>query len=981
MEIEEETIYNVGNLFDLNYLEKCGKLSEKKIEISLSLSKMVKEPFNQYFFLNNILTDEPYDKRAHLNISKFKENNIKKVKEDMLYYCTPVDILNKLDGQNSEYRTIESQNEFVEDLRTLSFLQNEKIIKEDLDAKERVEKIKKNKNLKDCKKKLENESKNYDENIINKCNKIIILLQNDMKKFSSKNIKIEEILENINKIILETKNIEITLEKIGYKMLMILENNLLFLFGLIDKFYGKDIDDICKFLEKYIELFNIIKSNRLFFAIAQYLNKNKNISEKINFDKPFELFSKNCINISEIIKLIKEGKIHENNLMLPNSLIDTSLSSEKEKDISKNMKNDYYSVNNSEELIIFKIDKMKPKIKLMFYRINLRNKENEVLVDNSNIISVKDELYKLLDFGEIFSDTNEGENIIDINISIKNDLIYVCYIINQKLKDSGNESKFELIYKIFTTSMTLLKEDKIKLNNLDYQNALLCSDKNNLYIINENKIFVMKKEYSMNSFQKYEFLKKGENKDISITDYKYYNCFNLENLLILENKKDINDLILVQINHENNKYIFNLFPMKQSIPKDEYKYILSYNENDFTFIKINNEMIYFSFNDCTEKCFLEMGCQFIPFESCLIKNAYEQNSKDNLYKILIKNYTYFVNLYGNFDNIESVNIGITNFPFSLSFNINTNNLNFIIDQLINCKDMEMNYYYIILLKQFICSIYNADLFKNENLTKVIEYLKNFTLNIKTNKDNKYRIKILKEIINISSNFDNSNIIEIEDVEKLLFIKDAQKDLKINLLLLDLLLTQPGTQQNTKIFKLIYEYEKKLFSYIYRDKIPPEEENKIISSLFKLYKNVMSKAMVIINNYYLKNDDYLTIKEEEGKAFGASLFTYMKPISDNINYISNLYKNISETKIGKMPFLFNSLSFSFFFLIIHRGLNKSFEKDFEIFSSFYNALITLDKLNINQNWKKAVDLNNLIEITNSKKESEVKDTEKTNNSLF
>ena len=152
----------------------------------------------------------------------------------------------------------------------------------------------------------------------------------------------------------------------------------------------------------------------------------------------------------------------------------------------------------------------------------------------------------------------------------------------------------------------------------------------NTVITNENKIFVMKKEYSMNSLQNYDFLQKSENKDISISDYKYYNTFNLENLLILENKKDINDLILVRINHENNKYIFNLYPIKQDIPKDEYKYLLSYNENEYTFIKINNEMIYFSFNENTNKFFFERGCQFIPFESNLIKNAYEKEQKDDL---------------------------------------------------------------------------------------------------------------------------------------------------------------------------------------------------------------------------------------------------------------------------------------------------------------------------------------------------------------
>ena len=63
-------------------------------------------------------------------------------------------------------------------------------------------------------------------------------------------------------------------------------------------------------------------------------------------------------------------------------------------------------------------------------------------------------------------------------------------------------------------------------------------------------------------------------------------------------------------------------------------------------------------------------------------------------------------------------------------------MNFIIEQLTNSKDMEMNYYYTIILKQFICSIYNSDLFKDENFTKVLEHFKNFILNIKTNKENR-----------------------------------------------------------------------------------------------------------------------------------------------------------------------------------------------------------------------------------------------------
>ena len=208
--MEEETYFNIDKLFELQTLEKFEKNEDK----DYSLSELLTGPFNSYFFPNNILTGKPYEDRSHLSLDKFKEKNIRNAKEDMMYYCTPVDILAKLDGQNSGYAAIESQNEFVEDLGIVSFLQNEKIIEKNIKDEFQVEKIRKHKSSINLNKKLDNNGNNIDENIIDKCNKIIILIQNTMKKFSAKNIKKEEIMENINQIILETKNNQVTLEKI-----------------------------------------------------------------------------------------------------------------------------------------------------------------------------------------------------------------------------------------------------------------------------------------------------------------------------------------------------------------------------------------------------------------------------------------------------------------------------------------------------------------------------------------------------------------------------------------------------------------------------------------------------------------------------------------------------------------------------------------------------------------------------------------------
>ena len=81
--------------------------------------------------------------------------------------------------------------------------------------------------------------------------------------------------------------------------------------------------------------------------------------------------------------------------------------------------------------------------------------------------------------------------------------------------------------------------------------------------------------------------------------------------------------------------------------------------------------------------------------------------------------------------------------------------------------MEIYYYYLIFLKEYICCLYNTNLFKIEMFEKVLPNLKHFIMNIKTNKENQFKIKILKEIIYISIYFNDNNIIEITDVEKIL----------------------------------------------------------------------------------------------------------------------------------------------------------------------------------------------------------------------
>ena len=952
-----EVLFNLDKLFE----EKIAIKAQDSQNLCWSLRYLTSESFSWYFLPFNILTEEPQEERTYLTLNKFKEINTWKIKEDMMYYSAPVDLLEKIDSQNNENVHNESGREFMEDLGIVSFLQNQNFVQNHMKSEYKVNKIIKPINFENWQKYLERTDNNSEDNI-DKINRILQLIQTLIKNISLKKIKKSDVLEGLEQIISESKRNLINPKTIGYKAQIILENNLLFLFGLINKLFSKE-EEMSIFLERYIKLIGIIQSNRLFFTIIEYLNSNKDISGKINIENPFDIFSKKCLDISEIIKAIEKDPSEEYKLILPKSPKDLNL--ELQNECSKNG-NDFWVLNNLEEIFLFKEIKTKSKTKILYYRINIRASEDIFEYEDDKI--EKDGEFKLIDFGEINLSTNEEDEINDINITIKNDIIYVCYFINQKLIDSekdSNKFKFIFCYKLYTTSMILLKEDTINSDEFKYQKTLLYSDKSNIYVITDDyKILVMKKEYSMNSFETNELLINCETKDIIISDYHFYNFINLENILILENKNDKNDLLLVSINKEKKRYVFNLFQIKQNLPDNDCKYKISYNDNEFVFIRINEDKIYFSFTTMEKDNFVETGFRFMHFDTNLMKDGYNIDNNCDAYKKLIKKYAHFVNLYGNFDRYCFKDISLSDFPYSLCCNINTNNLNFIIEQILEKKnqDIEMNYYYIIILKQYICCLYNTNMFKIEIFVKIIDYFRNFIMNNKQIKENKYRTKILKEIIYISSYLNDSNIVEILDIKTILSNKDYEKDLKFNLLLYDLLLTQPKTRQDPKLFEFILEYDNKILSYIFTEKLDSSKENKIISSIYVLYKKVMSKAMCIMNNYYIKED-----KE---------LFKYLKKVCDNIINISNLYKNIYDTILGKIPFLIDSLNFSFFYLILERRMvNEAFNKDFEILSSLYNALIAIDKLNINHKKKKAFDLDNIIEITNSKIESDIQMDEK------
>ena len=301
-EEESDEVYCGLDAIPALFEEKSNEGPQNSINNGISLRCLISEPFSWYFIPNNILTKEPTKERAFSTLYKFKENNTNKVMEDMMYYCAPVEILEKIDAQNSGNIEYESEREFMEDLEIVSFFQNENLISKHMKEEYKVTQIIKYNSLKNWKDILGDDNGNIKENI-DKSNSILQLIQKVLKMFTNKLTDKNEILENLDKIISETKKRDVKIENIGFKMQIILENNLMFLFGLINKYFGKDAE-MYKFLEKYIQLFTTMKSNRLFFAIIEYLSMNRNIIQNLSIDYQFEIFPEKCIDISEIINIL-----------------------------------------------------------------------------------------------------------------------------------------------------------------------------------------------------------------------------------------------------------------------------------------------------------------------------------------------------------------------------------------------------------------------------------------------------------------------------------------------------------------------------------------------------------------------------------------------------------------------------------------------------------------------------------------------------
>ena len=672
---------NAGEIdpIDIAFLFEQNYQYEKQNEIkSNSLNDLLAHSFSANLIpLSHINQNLETEKDENIiNLYKFKELNLNKVKEDMIYYCSPVEILSKLDKNKGEYIYQESDSEFYNDLSIRTFLQRQKQLKSIINNDENEQKIEileKAKKLNKWNFAFKGEENKTSSKEIDKLNKINHILKNIQKMIKifliEKNVDI--LLNNLNDMISDLKKEKLEIEHIGYELYIILENNLTFLMGIVEKKFCKDEEILSKFIGAFIDTANYLKSNRLFFKLIQILSIYKIKPNQVKFDKIRQMISDESIDLKKIIKSVNMNKkINIKDLKLFNESKGFEINEK-----SCLAEDEIWTVNNKEELFIFSNSQSQKNI--FFYKINIRKEEYTI-----------EDTYEMIDFGEIILSNKEDDIIFNINISIKNDLIYICYLVNQKLNNDDAQLKFDfsLFYKLYSTSMILLIEGFIKLNKFDCLNSYLYSDQKNFYVISDNnKLFILKKNYLMNNYKysKYKLNKKAEY--ISISDYKYHNCFNLNNFIILENKKDIEDLLLAEFLNQNDEYILNITIIntlkKRICQENNSRFKISYNEEIFLVVKISSNDVYLSIPDFTVNSFIGKGIQFLPFDNSyniIIDDDITKNN-DYIYKNLLKEYSQFVNLYGNFDIIDNNNESLLlSHPYYFCFNINLNNLTFII---------------------------------------------------------------------------------------------------------------------------------------------------------------------------------------------------------------------------------------------------------------------------------------------------------------
>ena len=872
-----------------------------------------------------------------LSIQEFKKEKINKLKEDIFYYCAPPEILNKLNN------TIEDEKSYniYQNLNAKNFLYSQNMRNKILKDKEtKLKSLIKDKNLSNIKElsgklsNLEGIDKEEKNKQVENCSLITNQIENINYNYKEKNEK--EVLEDLDNLVELIKENNISMKFLGYVTYNLFESNLCNLLDslLQNKFEkSKSKDNIIKFGNILISIKDNIKSIKLLMLIIKFCNCHKDLlnSLKSEQNNKESLVLKGIINFD---KLFNEKNIKYKIKVDYNLLWNT----EKIKNLNYN---NYLSLHYEDNLFVF-----------LNYKNNIKNKEENTKENYENIlyyikINLNEKKVIDHDYIELIKDNEKNEEkILDINISIKNEFIYIFYLTEK------SDKKSYLKYKIYNQStFGLIKEDKINIENSCIQ---LLNDNKYIYCIckeeDNYKILLIKKSQKIKEIQKYYnlsiYIEKEQLKEKEFL-FKMHNCLSINNISILESNEEKYTSYFTKT--DKDEYILNIFKLEKNINEEneEKKNIkLSYNNKIFLLTKFDKTGFNYLRSNKENNNLITDGISLLPFNSNNYNNIININK--NIYEYLLEEYSSYLNIYGNYDllNKETEKYLVEGY-FVNCCNFKEYILDFFIKNMIKEKDnYEIILYDLIIIKQNICSLYNCGIFDEKKIKNLFSYLKEFIMkNIKEKKKSNLFNKILKEIICILSYINESKIIEIKDVENYI---NKEFD-RTKLLLIELLLEQKSIQINEDLLNILINFDK---TYLINAFNAIETNSKEVIKHYSLYNYIISKSNETILIKYFNDEEKLN-----------RLIKMINPLMANMKEIYQKYKNLQDNAyISNYSFLYCSFNFRLFYFIIQNIISKNIFLDNSMQESIKNMFLFFDENNLKKNnIKEYLDLNNIYEI--------------------
>ena len=966
-----------------------------KVELILSYPQIKKD-----FTLPN--------KKNKMKLIDFKKKNFMKLKEDILFYCSSPKALenykNKADEENYEF-FVDIESEYFMACQEERF----KIIKSIFESKNCPlikTKMLSNYETSFCAKASFVE-KTFETKLINS-NIIRAKLKEYSKKIINK-INVNEVLNLFKELKTIFQKNALDMEYLGLIQFNFIENNVILLLNLIHNKIEQEKNTklLSEFTLICIDLLKYFKSSTLYFYIIRNVIQNKiiegNSLNSLLSKTIVQFLPNNCIEFSfssteDFDGDEDEGESLKNDcnnilitnlqdLLIMNDMIDAN-NSKKDNNIFNNINyGDMTKYNESIQKMIksfFNTNQYRTlnyDNYLFIFFLPLKN----IYEEKDYIVYLKVDIFekKIIQIGRIKLFINKSQ-LLDLNISIINELIYILYIYN-------NIGEIILRFNIYSANdMDLLESKNIEYEK-NFKPSRIFHDQKYFYCFSDsNKILIFKKKnkldnqkyidctirlYDENLIYKYNIA--------NINKFQMFNSLYINNLFILENKDSNQRYIGKFYNNKNNNYILNIYTLKGrdessymfkdniKITHNDDKFLVTYfmEEKDKYSNSINKYNLYIKIASQYCNNLINQNIKLLPFENLSYDNYYP----DNLYEYLLKEYSSFLNLCGNFSLVnKKKEHNLIKFPFSLCCNFEQSNLDFLINKIIEnniCDNVKL--YYIIIAKQIICCLYNSDIFNEEKLSDLIAYFNKLIINqLKKEKNDEKKIfnKILKEIIVISSYINRKSLLEINDIK--LYLNDENKILnnKTNLLLIELLLEQFETKKKKELYEYIIQLEKKNLINILRNMNNGNYNNLDLSYYYSL-KRIMNKA----------SDTFCKIP--------GSLETFTTILADCIEDICEEYQKLFLKKktneiFDKIFYIYNSFIFRAFFLIIEKIMaGKNLLREEKIIHSIYKVLIALNIISKKLNESDYYDSKNIIEITNESFKKDNRDSYGTSNQII